>query len=278
MTIEYTEQLESRRCARTENGITVTRVFDVAHGDPEEALIQAPVAVGDPHPVFYPPIYVSEITCEPMGKRCRLTVKYEPEDSEWTEHGERWEWDLAAQQSHITSVSSPSKQSHYPATHDAGVAIGVDGENVNGVDVYRPSLSLKVAKKYANANLDSARAMVRTMLNTVNHAWWHGYERGEVLYVGASVRRAQSTETPWVLEHSFMVAKRQENVEFELLNGATVGPLNIAPWDYVWFRHAKRIHTDGDVKIVKRGIESIHVAQVYEYTNFGNFNFWGPVS
>ena len=130
--------------------------------------------IGDPHPDLddYPTaladVEVKAVVIEPSpsADRAHIRVQYGPVD-DWNRknaYGEIWEWGLATQQQHITSVAKPGEigpqtQSHYraedpvsPSTQapplETGRGIGVHGENVEGTDIYSPALSLKIRKEW----------------------------------------------------------------------------------------------------------------------------------
>ena len=274
MSLTYTELLDDWNTKRTSDGVEAVRIYDVDHDDPESVIVQWPHSVGLQHPVFNE-LKLEEINAQMNDTRVRVVETYSIANTLENRFGETWEWNLNAQQTHITAVKNPSDQAHYPSTKDAGSAIGVDGENVNGVDVYRPSQSLKVTRHVKETNLQAELNTIQSMLNKVNVGGWKFYKQGEVLFIGGNVRKTAPDD--WLVEYNFLIARRQEGLTVTLLDGSEVTNLAINPWDYVWYRHISEVHDDGmGNKNVKRGVESVHIAKVYEYGNFGNFNLKGP--
>jgi len=277
MTIAIDEKHPSRSVKVTKDGMTETRIYHAQNTDPEEIIHQLQLAltlkVGKVHPRF-PTLYQQEYSVEPIpndDRYCLLTIVYGPNqgDPQENQYGERWEWSLCAQQTHITSVAREQDQIHYGPR--VGKAIGVDGQDINGVDVYRPAMNLKVSKHVLERNLAAERQIAQTHLNTTNSGWWKDYQAGEVLFIGANIRKVKDDD--YLVEYNFIIARRLSPGNVELTNGQTVGPLVYDPWDYVWYRH-ETVMVDGEPQ---RQIRSIHIARVYERTNFSNFNLRGPI-
>lgn len=388
-----------------------TKVYDVISETPPTAsnidavMANWPRAIGVAHPVFSS-LFLIEIAARMNDHRVRVVETYGVSDQTATEnqYGEIWEWDLAAQTTHIAAVTDPAKQVHYPTAYNTGAAIGVDGDSVNGVDVYRPGMSLKVSKHFTGGNLYAELQTIQALLNKTNSGAWKYYKAGEVLFIGAPVRKIKSED--WLVEYNFLIARQSEpetitlatgmqdapalaslvvlisnsiqvdlsatatatdanglyvlasipsGVTVTLLDTVVVTPTGVSsasipdgtrisvpggtqiqrqngdpvnlpgdttftiegsatvtipdgtegvgangealtfplssetpesptvtitrrPWDYVWYRYLSNTVDSGDGNmILSRGIESVHIAQVYEEGEFGNLNLMGPV-
>jgi hypothetical protein len=275
--INWLEKYESGESVENENGISITKNLFSDNPDPNETLIQIKLSgtlpysinIGDSHPSISD-AKVSEIHARQWSENKSLvTVIYKtdeiyPSENEW---GETWEWELASSQSHINSVDDPDKQTNYGV--DVGVAIGVNGENIDGVEVYRPVMQLKVTKHVTDSSLYAARSNIRDQLATVNSHAWKGFDPGEALFIGTQIRKNKLDD--WLFEYHFLIGKIQITPAITLADGSTVGPLTLYPWQYVWFQHQNLV-LDGDLK---RLIKSVHITNVYESSSFANFGLKG---
>lgn len=268
--------LKSRVVTRTAEGTQIVRVYEFPSNDPEAVYPLIP-----PHGAYHPDtpysnfIKLVDSRLEYRDGYTLVTLTYKEPSLETTIGGEVWEWDIAGQQQHITSVPSASYQIHYPDTSDeAGTVIGFNGENVEGTDVFRTSTSLRVVKTWPVIDMYD-RNLLTAISCTVNQYDWFDYEAGEVLFLGSKIR--QQTDDTIKIEYNFLVNKIKAPVEVELLNGDSI-PVAPLPWDYVWYRSTEKIVTDGVTgkKKKKRGIKSIHISRVYEFQDFSVFGFSGP--
>jgi len=286
------ESYKSRTASRGKDGQTSERIYHLNIADPEQAFWHSSVPdYGDAHPSI-PTMIVEKVDVQPDPQApgwCLVLVRYKPKDSYVREnsYGEIWEWDLRAQEKQITSCETPGRQVHYPTAFDVGAAIGVDGDDVKGVNVYRPTGSLRVTKRLTSSSgfpTDAIQKM-NALQGTVNNKEWAGYAIGEVLFIGGSaspIRRLKGDGSPadeeeWRLTYNFLLAKYQSAVSITLLDTNVVS-VAAKPWDYIWYRHVEETYetSPGGKKIKRTGIESVHVAQVYDYTTFEVLGLKGP--
>jgi len=276
--IEVTEMISSRRVNRTAEGTTITRIFRVATTDPEWLIANGWVvdlpAHNEQHP-WIPFLFVDRLEILPDTKgigKVDVEVTYREFPLGFTPYSEQWSWDIVGSQQKIYSVWDPSYVIHYPATSDSGMAIGFDGERANGVSVFRPETAVNVTKVMAAITI-SDRYILESMVNTVNDSSWFDYAAGEVLYTGARVRRRSDGLIQ--VDFSFLVTRTRVPTYVTMYDGSTilVAP---RPWDYLWFQYLDSAQLLGDDTVIAKRIKSIHIAQVYEYANFGVFNLGGP--
>jgi len=203
---------------------------------------------------------------------CRMTVTY-GEHLDMTEHLEVWQWDVGTKQTRITSVNGPAFITHVPAADDYGLAINVKGDDVEGVDVYRGADSIRVTKLW-NSVSPAGRRMLFEMTPSQNADWWFEYAPGEVLFLGAQIDRVATGLTQ--VTYNFITAPDLGAYDVELID---FGPANIAPYpfEYVWFVPGKTTVTGWDgAEIPSTGIRSLHMCEVYNWSNFANFLLQGP--
>lgn len=227
-------------------------------------------------------------------KICILTVTYGPDQEtfEEDENEEVWRFNLSSEQSHITAVRTESRQQHYPRSgpdpgeglpyekvpgeeHDVGTTIGINGDDVDGADVYRPLMRIEVTKKTNETNWLVKKGIAEDGMDKTNTTIWKGYEPGRVLFTGATIEKTKDDE--YTFSYTFQVRAAQNEVTFDLSDGSTTDAIDIGPWDHVWFRHKSTVETDTvtSVKTKRKLIEDVHVAQVYESYEFGLFELDG---
>jgi len=274
------EVIDSPRVQRTAEGTEITHSFHVGTSSPEWIISFLIPYDGlywvhnAPHPTL-PFLYVDRLSIEPdkrgIGK-CKVHVTYKEWPLGVTPNDETWEWDIAARQETIGSVRDSSYQVHWPAAADTGTVIGANGEKTEGASVYRPATSMIVTKTWPYID-PNGRLLLESMRGTVNTGYWVDYAPGEVLFTGAKIRRRSDGRI--VVEYNFLISRWQGTQTVQLYDDSTV-EMTPAPWDYVWFKYINQPNTSDGVTRVKRDIESIHIAQVYEYANFNLFGLVGP--
>jgi len=265
------ELVESRKVVRTDAGTQVTRVFkDLtdAYPNPELALLRAP-AHGSVHPDM-PGLYVSEVRAEPVGSAwTKVFVTYsEVWDPSMNAAGEIWTWDIESGQQHITSVRDNSYAWHYPDTATVGTAIGVDGDQVHGVDVYRPAEAFNCRKLWDYITVEGMQTL-RDMRRHFNLGPWQGYADRAVLFLGAKVGRAPNGQV--IADYSFVADEWQGETDILLIDDDSV-TIDPPPHDYLWFRHGEKV--DGGERV--HGIRDVHLAQVYDAADFEVLGLAGP--
>lgn len=284
--MKITELKRDIEASLTEDGYESSRVFrcspvgsEILKGD--QVLFEWPRSIGYTHPIFLN-IGITEITSKMEDTNVLVTEKYglSERTSQQNRFGEEWVWDLTAQMTRITAVTDPALQVHYPfeepatpqqiADADIGTAIGWDGERVEGVSVYRPTLSLKVTKHFEKEDLDSVIKTSHSIHNSTNIGVWKFYQEGEVLFSGASIR--QKSPDDWVVDYRFLISKQQGAFDLTLINESIVEDVIVGPWQYGWGLNTQKTVSGK----TKNGIESFHVATVYGKANLSNLGLLGP--
>lgn len=275
MSLGLVELKESRRLTKTATGLDLTYIYEVTTPPANEELIfaQSPYQIDDAHPILTTAT-VAELRVEPQtdDNFPFLIVVYREtrDDIRENQHGEIWEFSIASQQTHITSVKHESKQLHYPTAANVGTAIGVDGEQIQGVDVYRPLGTLRVSKRInASTYSPSFRRNLYRAQNRVNSGNWFDWSAGEVLFLGAEIEPIKSNE--WRVTYNFLFADYPGPTAITLADGSQVNVAN-RPWEYLWLRFGSKT-VDG---VKQKTALSAHIASVYEFFNFSSFQLQGP--
>lgn len=266
------ERLDSRTITRDERGSTVVRKYEVQATDPEQLLhtgIDIPYH-GQQHPTI-PYLFVDTIELEPAsdGRSTIMLVTYrEPDHGSLTIYDEEWTWSISTEVRNVDSVIDPSKQLHYPVHASVGSVIGFDGEQVEGVDVLRPSTTLVVKKNYSFIG-PYQREIIQASMAKVNFDMWFGYFPGQVLFIGADIRQVRTSM--WEVTYQFNI-KHYVGLQYVQLYTGELVWINPYPHDYIWFRYSD---IDSGTS-VQRGIKSVHMARVYDPADLHVLGLVGP--
>ena len=148
---------------------------------------------------------------------------------------------------------------------DFAGAIEVDNEgNVNGIDVTMPVLNFTETHTLAGSRVSTSyKKTLAGLTGTVNRSGFRGFERGEVLFLGASgTKRSKKSSAPWEITFRFAVSPNQA--------GLQVDDIKVARkygWDYLWVRYADKV-AEGGKNMVKKPVAA-YVEQVYPEGDFG---------
>lgn len=140
--------------------------------------------------------------------------------------------------------------------------IGVNGDEVEGVDIVVPTFSW--SEKYtfpiAFADFTYAQGVIAPLTGRINAEPFRNFEAFDVLFMGASAQRKGFEQ----VEITYKFAGTPTVTDLDVGNGITVG-LKYG-WDYLWVAH--KVGTAGDPEFSVRVPNSAHVAQVYEPGDF----------
>lgn len=138
--------------------------------------------------------------------------------------------------------------------------IGVNGDEVAGVDIVAPVFSFSETHVLPAASVDAAyKLALFNATGTVNNGSWKGFAAGEVLFLGAT--GTSRGDTAWQINYRFLGSKNQ--------TGLTIGPVSsIAKkgHEYLWVKFDNGISQD---RLVKK-IDAVVVNQVYQTHDFAN--------
>lgn len=271
MAITVAEAVDSRSYSDTRKGGNLERTFIVTGtDDPEEAVESEDIPQLDEVYGGFDNLRVTgrkvdilKVTGDGDEGACKVTVSYEtPETSNPPPEGEdEFEFSTMAQtEQRIRALA----QINYPVDIDVGDIIGVDGDEIKGVDIYVPKLVYR--ESHERTSLSAAyRAILADTTGKINSDDFKGFSQGEVLFLGATARRSGSN--PWRIEYQFAIERNASNLSFTTTSGVQVVPEKFG-WEYMWFSRAKV--SSGDDTVLKNVIEGVHLAQVYDWALFKN--------
>lgn len=296
MSVIVTELYESRKFTRTSNGKQVTRVYLV---DGTNDCLTAADSVPDYGDEYIDDggagqqIYVVSvgIVRQESVDQCRATVVYESRQKGGGATGqvgqEVWDWSFMSAQEKITNIKEEEDRTTYNIDNlggkhpGYGTAINKSGDKVEGATVYVKRSSLRVTKYYQPSAVDETwLEMIDELSVTVNETSWQGYDAGEVLFLGATVREVNDEMTQ--IDYQFLMNKNIENQsEVIMFTTPGAGAVTFVPatvskegWQHRGYIH--RDMTDRNTKIKYHGITEINVDTVYDKDDFEKLDLTRP--
>lgn len=184
------------------------------------------------------------------------------------ENDPQMSFDCSGGTAHIVHAISQRKCVLDEGAPDPGCMIGWNGEIANsefaGVDIITPQMRESYTRRMRPSALSTEfKRTIAELTGCVNSSKFKGWERGEVLFAGASFSGSSSGSDLVTVTYNFMIQRNESN--------ATIGTLVLGDkfgWEYVWTITENR-QTGKSVEVV---LKQACVAQVYP---FGNFNKLG---
>jgi len=204
----------------------------------------------------------------------QVTIQYEKNGAEdGTEPLKRARsFDTTGGTQHITQAES---ETGYPSGFGGAnyqfMAIGVDSNGVNGVDIVAPQLqwqeSYDVPDAYVTSNYIKSLASVT---GTTNNASFRGFAAGEVLFVGCSGSQEwddQKGRGPWSLSYRFVASPNAGTGQ--TLPARSVGDITGIEkkgHEYLWVRYEDSVSGASNALLKKP--KAVYVNKVYRESNF----------
>jgi hypothetical protein len=172
---------------------------------------------------------------------------------EWT-----WDFDTTGGTVHLTQAKA--EVSRYPvatAPNQQG-AIGVDGNEVKGVEIVIPAMKINVQYKHPIGVLTLAQAKyLSNITGTVNSDPFLSFAPGEVLFLGA--RGSDGTEAEVSVSYSFAMAANATDLTIGSIAGVAK-----AGWNVAWIRYQDTIVSQDGKDNPCRVPKYVYVDRVYD--------------
>lgn len=195
----------------------------------------------------------------------RLIVKFGPPERLPVAQAEEAEYELSMMAETVKIEKSIPSQLHYPSgASGVGDLIGVNGDKIDGVDVYFPKGQYKETREINT--LDSGyRKLLFQNAGTINASAWKGWAAGEVLFLGAVATRKGRGK--WKMVYSFAIqANTPQSIETNYGGAPAIQSFTKIGWDYMWFERQQTANGAGTE--IETKIEAVHIAKVYPTFNF----------
>jgi len=264
MPITCTEKFDSRRLTTGENA-KLELAFNVAGTDDEAQAKRAVLAASPEHygsAQDQPYLRRQSVQLEPEGPGLWVaTVRYDRnwDAPIWARNAS--EFDTTGGTQHIThSLATVARHGRAP---DCQGAIGVSQTAVEGVDIVVPVFNFSETHHLAHISW-SYRRRIAELTGTVNDAPFRGFDRGEVLFLGASGSRRDSyTDTPWQVAFRFAAQQNRGGISV-----GGIGPIDKRGWEYMWIRYEA---ADDEVEAARiKRPAGVYVERVYEEASFSD--------
>jgi hypothetical protein len=148
-------------------------------------------------------------------------------------------------------------------------AIGVDGDNVAGVDIIVPQLTWTETYDVPAQYVTTAYIKkLSSLTGTVNDDSFRGFQAGEVLFTGASGSQQWDEDKgdgPWSLSYKFVASANQgEDKTFPAITIGDIEGIEKHGHDYLWVRYEDVVDDNTLLKKPK----AVYVNRVYRWQDF----------
>lgn len=148
-------------------------------------------------------------------------------------------------------------------------AIGVDGDNVQGVDIVVPQLTwtetYDVPAVYVTTSYIKS---LSSLTGTVNDNNFRGFAAGEVLFTGASGSQQWDEDKgdgPWSLSYKFVASANQGSGKtFPAITIGDIENIEKDGHDYLWVRYEDAVSSN----VLLKRPKFVYVDKVYRRANF----------
>lgn len=274
MPITWVETSESRSASLTRKGLrgnsTITVVYNAFGADNDQDVHDyAWTFFGGSNRTYTVNDYVFMIESydlEYLGDQAwKVTAKYTKSGAEDDERPDPLRrtrsFDTGGGSQHITQAFSETAYGTN-APNQQG-AIGVDGENVNGVDIVVPALQW--TETYDVPNSYVTNTYIRTvagLTGCVNNGGFRSFEAGEVLFLGCTGNQEWDSDRgngPWNLSFKFQASQNATGLTVGSISGITK-----KGHEYLWVRYESAV----DSNVLLKKPRHVYVNKVYREASF----------
>lgn len=179
---------------------------------------------------------------------------------------------------HITQAKTETRYSGSPGgisftAPSVGLAIGYDGERVNGVDILIPALQWTETYDVPHSVITSDYIKLLSKLTgTTNSEDFRSFRPGEVLFAGCSGNQGWDSERgdgPWNLSYKFIASQNAEDLtesggEDTRLTIGSITDIEKKGHEYLWVLYADVVENNTKSKQPA----GVYVNKVYESEDF----------
>ena len=164
-----------------------------------------------------------------------------------------------------TTVRTGTERRFPPSAPSMDSAIGVDGDNVAGVDIVVPALTWTETYDVPSAYVTSGYIKtVASLTGTVNDSFFRSFEAGEVLFLGCSGSQEWDQEKgdgPWSLSYKFVASRNMTNQTIGSITG-----IEKKGHEYLWVRYEDAVNSQAGVSYKRP--KYVYVNTVYKEGSF----------
>lgn len=175
-----------------------------------------------------------------------------------------YSFDLSDGTQHITqslaTVYSARADGVADEPPDLKGAIGVNGDSVEGVDIFGGAFSFSETHYFNDEDITNEyKIQLARMQPSVNSQPFRGFQPGEVLFRGATGSKRAALE--WEITFRFSVSL---NVDDFVVQGFSETPISKQGWDYLWIKYHDQV---GSNSLIKRP-KFLYIERVYDRYDF----------
>lgn len=173
----------------------------------------------------------------------------------------RFAFDTTGGTKHITkAIANIAMYGPMASTKLAGIAIGFDGKNVNGVDITEPVYVFQETHYFYDLTVtDAFKANIKALTGHVNNDVFRTFDPGEVLFLGAvGSRQGDDPNDLWEITYRFAVRDNQAGITI-----GTIPGIAQKGWEVLWIKY-----DDDDDPATSQPVKTpvaVYIEQVYYY-------------
>jgi len=200
----------------------------------------------------------------------RVIVAYRKPDYVYKEGASEpepvYSFDTGGSNYHLTrSISTSGKYPSSAPDYEGAIRYNKYTDTVEGVDIFVPSMSFSETHYFSDEKFTTQyKKGIAYITGTINKTPFRGYERGEVLFLGASgSKKGNDSDALWEITFKFSVAPNRRNF--------SVGKITVSEkygWDYMWVLETKK--TGSSRNSILTQAEAVYIERVYQISEFGN--------
>ena len=248
------EKFDSR--SATEGKSPNTELLYVVQGTNDDLEVKALLAATAP--AFYDGLRRDTFSIETVGGgvwNCTVNYVLDTDESQYT-------FDTGGGTQHLSISLETMGRYEAPGevAADFHSAIGVNQDKIEGVDVTIPVYNFTETHKIANGLVTGPyKAALFFLTGKVNDSAFRGFERGEVLFMGAS--GAKSGTENWEITYRFAASPNVQGLQL-----GDIQNIDKEGWNYLWCRFEDE--EDAAAKILIKKPTAVYVERVYDYGDF----------
>jgi len=222
------------------------------------------------------------ITADEGGGVMKVEVRYASSDESFSHYryqrvkrsGDRvWSFDVSCHSEKITHGIRLMQMVNVNGGVSPGNAINWNGRigpagEINGTKRLAPSMTEECIATFKADEITTAyKRMLLKLTGCVNNAPFHGWEKGEVLFVGASQNRSyQNDRKDWLTDVVFHFSIRPNMVSPQI--GGVVLPGTVEGWDYPWCIEENTVASANGGRLPARKVSGVYLTRIYRRADF----------
>ena len=225
----------------------------------------------------------AKIISDEGGGVLKVEVRYASSDESFSNYryqrvkrsGDRvWSFDVSCHSENITHGLKLVQMVNVGSRLSPGNAINWNGRSgpageIKGTRRLAPAMTEDCVATFKADEITTAyKRMLLKLTGCVNNAPFHGWEKGEVLFIGATQGRSyQNDRKEWLTDVSFHFAIRPNAVSPQIGGVYLAG--TVEGWDYPWIIEESSV-SPGDGRLPSRRVSGVYLSRIYKRADFNH--------